>query len=160
MNYIRTILITIALLNMHYSYNGQAPFAQNSDSSFDDIDSLLQPITVEESKTETKETNDLQAWNDHLALLTSNDEYWDAATSNPTSDWKKTAFDLAEKVLQQDKSLAETLKTDFITALNKKTTTFLDINNLITEFNSKIDALLSTLEVSPEPEASIPPAPI
>ena len=158
MNYVRTILITIAFLNMHYIHNGQAAFT-SADSSFDDIDSLLQPA----QETNAVEIKAIDKWNAHLELLTSEDEYWDTTTNNPTPDWKTKAFELAEEVIKQDKSLAETLKTDFITALNKKTTTFLDISNLITEFNKKIDALLSTPEVLPETteaDASTPPAPI
>ncbi len=162
MNYVRTILIGIALLNMHHTYNGQI-LPNTSDSqtepTFDTIESLLESIPVVEPSAETKKTNDLQAWNDHLTLLTNNDEYWDATINNPTDEWKNKAFNLAEEVLKQDKSLAETLKTDFINALNKKTTKFLDINSLVTEFSNFID-LLSASEVSQESKGLIPPSPI
>jgi len=163
MNYIRTILITIALLNMHHTYNGQIlPNASDSqtETQFDTIESLLESIPVAEPQAETKETNDLKAWNDHLALLTSNDENWDAATNNPKPEWKTQAFDLAEKIIKQDTSLAETLKTDFITALNKKTTNFLDINSLVAEFSTFIDNLLATTQVPQDTKELTPPSPI
>lgn len=138
MKHVRTILITIALLAMQPAHAGEIPHNSN--------DTTESSVSV--SEPEIKEIDNLQLWNDHLALLTSNDEYWDSENHNPTVQWENDAFDLAEKIVTQDSSYAETLKTDFITALNKKTTNFLDINSLITKFNTFIDNLVSSAQTT------------
>jgi hypothetical protein len=158
MNYVRTILITIALLNMHYTYNGQIP-----KSSDDTIDALLESMPAAEPVAETKETNPFQKWTDHLALLTNNDEYWDAAENIPTPDWKTKAFDLAEEVIEHDKSLADSLTTSFIDALNaKKITDIKNILALIDEFKTFIAnqvAIMSSKNIQ-ETKESTPPVEI
>lgn len=158
MNYVRTILITIALLNMHYTYNGQIP-----KSSDDTIDALLESMPAAEPIAETKETNPFQKWTDHLALLTNNDEYWDATENIPTDWWKTTAFDLAEDVIKHDKSLADSLTTSFIDALNtKKITDIKNILALIDEFKTFIAnqvAIMSSKNIQ-ETKESTPPVEI
>lgn len=162
MNYVRILLITIALLNTYYSYNAEI-------ASTEDV--AIQ--TTEQEEPNVEEKTDLQKWNDHLELLKTDDTYWDAANNNPTPEWKATAFDLAKKILEQQSTMAESLKTDFINALNAKTTNFNDINKLIDEFKDLINtqtqssqtkeeapSIPTTPEIIPAPEPVSEPAPI
>lgn len=158
MNYVRIFLITIALLNTYYAHNAETAL----------LTSTQEPADKAEEKEDSKieEKTDLQKWNEHLDSLKTNDKYWDAASNNPTPEWQTEAFNLAKKILGQDKSMAEALKIDFINALNAKTTNFNDINKLIKEFediiNQQAEPAQETKEVTPPaptvPEV-IPPAP-
>ena len=149
MNYVRTILITVALLNIHQPCNAQ--------NEFDTIENVLEPTTNKEEKNE--ENTDLKKWNDHLNALTNNDTYWDSSNNTPTDPWETDAFDLAKKIITRDKSMAETLRSDFINALNKKTTKFIDISDLVTRFNNFIDVLLAAPETMQETKDLTAPAP-
>jgi hypothetical protein len=157
MNYVKILLITIALFNTYYSYN--AEIASPAEGA------VAQAVEKEESKVEEK-TN-LQKWNDHLDLLKTDDSHWDAANNNPTPEWKTIAFGLAKEILEQDKSMAESLKTDFINALNAKTTNFNDISKLIDEFKDLINAQTQSSQTKEEapsvpaaPEATFVPEPV
>ncbi len=123
MNYGRSILITLILLNVSHLHNEDTLLrsAQASDIQQlltpNEIDALLQP-----SESSVTEKTTLDQWNNHLALLTFNDEYWDTNNNIPldSTDWKTTAFKLAEQLVKEDNSLADTLKTDFFNAISAK----------------------------------------
>jgi len=172
MNYLKTFFITTILLSMHSINYGAEP--QTTDIR-DIVTPTQQPIdtqdevTVEtteeqEEAVETKEKeNELQDWNDHLELLTIESEYWDKENNIPTDEWKSQAFDIAKKVLEKDKTYADTLKTAFLDAINAKISLekgkfTTDTINLIKE----LDDLITTYTTAPaeETEETTEPAPV
>lgn len=141
MNYLKTILITTILLNI-YNPNFASLFEKEQLPTPDISEEFIVP---EETTVIVEEKNELQNWNNHLELLTIEGEYWDATNNVPSDEWKHTAFDLAEKVLKKDTSLAETLKSNFLNAIQNKVT--LEKGNQLTkEFNDMIDKLLEQLQ--------------
>ena len=160
MNYVRTILITTLLLSIYNLYNAEfstdiqvPPLIEQSTFAEEEIPSE----DTSKQETEIEEKNELQNWNDHLELLTTDGEYWDKENNIPSDGWKSTAFDLAEKVLKKDISLAETLKSDFLDAIQSKVTLEKG-NQLIEEFDAIIKKLLAQLET--EKKETVIPAPV
>ena len=94
---------------------------------------------------------DLQKWNDHLDKLKIATEQWNTNDNVPQSDWTTEAITYAKNALEYDKTVAETLKSDFFDAINAK----IDLEKgkfsektfaLITEFNEAIEAKLKAME--------------
>lgn len=154
MNYLKTFFITIILLNIGTTFNSQENQPDHivySAQTPSDLDILPEP-TILESTTETPETEEviqqessgMQEWNNHLSTLGEN---WNAADNIPANSWKIKAFALAENALEKDKTIAETLKSSFLDAINQQSP---QINsaliNLIKELDDIITAKLSSLE--------------
>jgi hypothetical protein len=173
MNYVRTLLIiTIFLFRADHLYTAEPLLAAQSNDvqqplDINEIDSLLNTYAATETNTApVEEKNTLDTWNEHLDLLTIKGEYWDAANDIPLDSWKDTAFDIAEKMVKKDTSLAETLKTDFFNAISKKV--FLETKSILLdgtpafqltkEFKQMVDNAIKppVIEIPQETKQSAP----
>jgi len=153
MKYVKIFLIIVALLNSYSIYN--------QDTLLPEIITHAENTFPAESdiKTKVEEPTHIQKWNDHLELLKTDADYWDTATNNPISYWRNTAFELAEKIINENSSMADMLKTSFVDALNAKTTKFNDISDLIDEFKEFIKEKIAAKEKQVEQSKEIEPIP-
>lgn len=93
------------------------------------------------------EQGQLKQWQEHMQNLLEKGMLWDFGNNVPTNDWKNTALELAKNVIDQDASLANEIKTSFITTINDKIalengTHSLFTSQLIGEFNRQADEWL------------------
>ena len=153
MNYVKTIFITTILLSIgtilneqdYIAYTTEAPMipAELPKLTSTDISSSLDELFLPQDAPK-EEQNISQDWDNHLSTL---GQYWDKTNNIPTDEWKTKAFELAERMLEKDKSASESLKTSFLAAINTQTTQITQaIINLIKEFDDLISAKLSSLE--------------
>ncbi len=160
MNKIKNIFIATLLLNTSTVFNQE--FIQQSPTSTDDIISeTISPETTQEA-TENLTTGEQEAikkWNAHLEDLKEKDNDWNKNSNIPTNDWKDEAILLAKEALNQDKTIADTLKSAFFNAITDKiklekgeftASTYA----VIKEFDDAIDAHAATL-TKPEEKPEI-----
>lgn len=160
MNYVRILLITIALLNMHSIHTAEIISLTPTEATAtkptkNDVSAVV--LAKEEEKT------DLEKWNDHLDLLTIKNEYWDSSDSTPLTSWQNTAFELATNAIKKDKDLASTLKTSFFDAIKTKIALekgefTKETTNLIAEFDAMIEAQLTPAVIGTKEVTSTPVA--
>lgn len=167
MNYVKTIFITTILLSMGTFFNGQEYVAYTTEAPMipaelpkpttTDITSSLDELLLPQEIMPQEEVSPSQEWDKNLSTL---GDHWDKATNIPTDEWKKKAFELAERVLEKNKSASETLRSSFIAAINTQTIEMMApaIINLIKDFDDMISAKLSSLETQTSQEKKETPA--
>lgn len=162
MNYLKTIFITTIVLNI-YIIVGQDIVTEQQQPVLEEFASTEN--TTEQDSNDEKKT-ELQKWNDHVSALTKiQGEYWDTANNIPTNDWKENAFIFAQDLINKDKSSAETIKLDFLNAINAKIKQedgkfTLNTVDLIKEFNDTINAKVVPTIATEEKEEIISEQPI
>lgn len=148
MKYINVILVIIALLSNQLIFNAENTILINNNEKSN------------EQKEKTLELNSMQEWNNHLELLTIKGEYWNATDNVPNDKWQYDTFDIAEKIIKEDKNSVEMLKTSFFDAIKtkialekgeftKETTT------LISDFDKRIESILLPKESEQVPKEII-----
>ncbi len=141
-------------------------------------ESLLRSTSSEGQATSaTPEQEAIKTWNAHLESLKELGQHWNKNSNIPTDSWKEEAITLAKEALNQDKTIAEALKSAFFNTITEKIKIEEDEFSastyaLIKEFDDTIDAYVTTLkdaetpkeaekeEAKPEPVAETVPAPI
>src|SRR5258706_6226074 len=147
MNYSKTMFIATILLSLNLTFGAEYPaYTQEQPVNLEEQVNAAESTSIASSAMQEAiiEKTDQQRWNDHLTALAENDDYWDVATNIPTNSWKETALTLAKKLLDKDKNVGETLKTEFLNAVTTKVEqkegTLAPAYTFIKEFDKAIDA--------------------
>ena len=163
MNYLKNVFIATILLNLAIIFASEySAYTQETPVNLEEQMNVPEVTPApEETIQATQPLTDTQLWNSHLSALTENDEYWDTASNLPSYAWKETAITLAKTLLDKDKSLAESLKTEFLhtvsAAIEQKNGTLSAAYTFVQGFDNAIDAYVKSIT---EPEVKEEPKPV
>lgn len=126
---IRIVVFLFPLTNTFSIYT-----QEQGDLNQKDIITVASPI----------EQDQLKDWQEHMQRLLEKGISWDFGNNVPINDWKNTALEIAQKVIQNNSSLANEIKTSFVATINDKIalenglhSTF--TTDLIADFNRQVD---------------------
>ena len=168
MNKAKNIVIAILLLYTAAISNQEQTISIEPDIA----EMITEPTSVEEVEKTTSEEKAASSsreeasttppsataeWNNHLESLKEKDLHWNKNSNIPTESWKEEAIVLAKKIIDQDKTLSDTIKSAFFNVITDKikleegeftASTYA----LIKEFDDAIDAYRKTLTESKPPQ--------
>src|SRR5579872_2664939 len=164
MNYLKNVFITTILLNLAMICASEySAYTQETPVNIEEQVNVPEVISAPEETIQepTQPLTDTEQWNNHLSALAENDEFWDTTSNLPSYSWKRNCYYLRKNIIDKDKSLAESLKTEFLNtvsvAIEQKNGTLSAAYTFIQGFDNAIDAYLKSIT---EPEVKEEPKPV